>query len=151
MKIISIFLFCIFFSNIAFSQKSKNKELVYDRLFTKTTTPPEFPGNLSNYFDSVLIRARLPNKGRVIVEVIIDSLGGPHYKNLYDHTNGDVSNLKLNQIIDKMPLWNPANMNGHPVNFILIVLLDFLDGKIVEVANKNIADEMKYMLNTNPI
>ena len=151
MKIIFIVFVSIFFSNVAFSQKSKNKEIVYDRLFTKTTSPPEFRGDLANYFDSVFIKAKLPNKGRVIVEVIIDSLGGPHYKNLYDHTNGDVSNLKLDQIIDKMPFWNPANMNGHTVNFILIVLLDFLDGKIVQVANKNIDDEMKYMLNTNPI
>lgn len=150
MKLISIVFVTCFLTNTVLSQNSKNKEQVYDKLFTKTETPPKFSGSLLNYFDSVFVEAELPNNGRVIIEVIIDSIGASHYKRLIDHTNGDeVSNLKLKPVIDKMPAWSPAYQNGHAVNFILILLLDFTDEKLIEVADRSISEEMRYMLNSN--
>jgi hypothetical protein len=48
-----------------------------------------------------------------------------------------------------MPIWNPAIQSGQTVNFLLIILLDFSDGKLVEVEDKSMSEELKYMLNSN--
>lgn len=149
MKVIIIVFLTFFLKNSALSQKSGNNEDVYYKFFTKTETPPTFSDNLSNYIDSVLSGSALPNKGRVIIEIIIDSVGIPHYKNLYDNTSGDVSNLDLQQVVDNMPPWTPAFQNGHPVNFILIFLLDFSHRKLVQISVKSMDDKWRYMLNSN--
>ena len=110
---------------------------------------PTFPGSLTHYIDSVLIGAELPGKGRAIIEMIVDTIGMAHYKYLYDHTNGDISNLSLNRLINRMPPWIPGRQDGRAVNYMLILLLDFDDYKLIGVNHKNLSEEMKYMLNSN--
>jgi hypothetical protein len=149
MKQLIFVFFTFFITSITLSQQLRSK---YDRLYTKTDTPPTFPGIISNYIDSVLRGKEFPNKGRVIIEVIIDSTGASHYNYSYDHTDqrdGSVPNLKLKQLIDNMPVWTPAHQNGYIVNFILILLLDFSDGKLIQIRDKSMDEEIKYMLNSN--
>lgn len=142
--------FCLFTLSLgALSQNSRSSGNDYEKLFVKVEILPKFSGNLSNYIDSMLKNTELPNKGRVIIEVIIDSSGKSNYRKLYDHTDGDVSNLNLKELINRMPDWTPAFQNGHPVDFIFIILLDFSSGKLIQVREKNISEEMKYMLNSN--
>jgi hypothetical protein len=145
-----IFVFFGFFvTNLIFSQHLRDH---YNKLYTKTDSAPTFSGNISNYFDSVLNGKEFPNKGRVIIEVVIDSTGASYYNYSYDHTDqrdGSVPNFELKQLISNMPAWTPAHQNGYIVNYILILLLDFSDGKLTQVRIKPIGEEMKYMLNSN--
>jgi hypothetical protein len=150
LKSIIIIFLSFFLINSATSQTKGTKD-VYDKdkLFTLTDTLPKFPGNLTHYMDSVLMGEWLPDEGRVIVEVIIDTMGTAHYGYLYDHTNGDVSNLRLKRIINQMPDWIPAFQDQRHVNFKLILLFDFSDGKLIQVSDRNINKEIWYMVNSN--
>ncbi len=144
---LSLYLFTLSLGALCQNPRTSGNE--YEKLFVKVESPPKFSGNLSNYIDSMLKNTELANKGRVIIEVIIDSSGKSYYRKLYDHTDGDVSNLNLKELINGMPNWTPAFQHGHPVDFIFIILLDFSDGKLIQVREKNIGEEMKYMLNSN--
>jgi hypothetical protein len=48
-----------------------------------------------------------------------------------------------------MPVWTPAYPKGNIINFILIILLDFSNGKLIQIRNKSMSEEMKFMLNSN--
>lgn len=92
-----------------------------------------------------------PGKGRVIIEVKIDTSGVPHFNRIYDHTDGDVSGWNLQEIVNRMPNWDPSLQNGRPVTFLRIIVLDIADYKLKQVTDKDGADEMKYMLNSNKL
>jgi hypothetical protein len=147
MRKLIILLTILFLTNSVLCQTVENND-DFEKLFTETEIPPSFSGDLFKYFDSSLTEIEMPEKGRVLIDVIIDKAGKSSYQYSYDHTNGDVTNFNLEQLISKMNGWTPALQNGHAVKSIILLLLDIKNRKLIKVRQKSISDKLKYMINT---
>ncbi|HSZ32681.1 MAG TPA: hypothetical protein VK772_05185 [Puia sp.] len=106
-----------------------------DRTYTKAQYAPTFgnnPSDLQNYFDSAFNKLE-EIKSRISLTLIIDTMGNARVSNVYHLDPAVMDEKDLNEMISKMPRWNPGRMRNCNVNCAIGLELIF-DNKSVRVS-----------------
>jgi hypothetical protein len=107
-------------------------------IYSTAQKAPRFGASLTAYFDQQL-SGRLKNfEDTIQVVALIDSNGKSCCLRI-EHNFTTFSSKKIRDVINGMPVWEPAKMNNRPVNYQLLIDLTCLDGKLLaETSSKRI-------------
>jgi periplasmic protein TonB len=128
--IIAIFIFLISSKTYAQSAHSENSEIIYDAV----DEPPEFPGGYDAFRKFISSNIKYPEvlkdsgvEGTVYISFVIDTLGNISSAKIEKDKAGYGFGGEALKVIEKMPPWKPAKLNGRkvkvrytiPVKFVL--------------------------------
>ena len=146
MKFFLAFLFFMDLSVQLFSQQLVNRIYVDSScgssgLIKITFTENEYPkfiyGNLSDFFRKHFTQTDIIKiYGIVETQLIVNRDGKVCCKSIVNNTNFSnkkISALKLQEIINKMPLWIPAKENGKTISATLLVQILFNKTNVFKV------------------
>lgn len=120
--IIALFTVCSAGAQQKLQQAKISYESICSNIVVQNTAPDSkavFQGGLIKYFSKEISwRDFETTYGVVIADVLIDTNGVACTQNLYNYTigpNEQVMKLYVHAIINEMPKWKPAKINGVPV------------------------------------
>lgn len=115
-----------------------------------------FLGRLKSYFEKALnLRDVDRIEGVVLVEIAVDSTGktcAKKFINRSSNSAGEIKTLGLDQVINNMPAWEPAVLNGNRINsHVILAFYSHITGHGIFDVNylRNDADKQWHVINGN--
>jgi hypothetical protein len=126
-------LFILFFLIATLILKSQNifpvkftgcvtdKFLLEDKIRTTTNKDSLLRSIVSNLDPNILAELR----GKMYIQIIIDSLGTPCCMSVQNDLNSSIGRLNIDQIINNKTKWSPPVQDGEKIKVAAIILLAF--------------------------